>query len=346
MSWRRPLTVLLSAALAVSLGACSSAESGASGAGDESTGDAAVHVVTTTNVYASIVQEIGGDAVSAQPVITSGAQDPHSYEATARDRLAVQKADLVVLNGGGYDDFMTTLAEASGKNQESVVNAAEVSGLDGADESTAEHEHSTDEHNTDEHGTDEHCTDSQSAEGHEHEHGDFNEHVWYSLDAMRALGNTIAEKLGALAPEHADDFAANANDFVGRIDKLQDRVSAMRPAFNGKTVAETEPVSAYLLEDAGLQNQSPSEFIAAMENQQDVSPALMKSMKDLLDVKVVLALVINSQVSTPQIEQLAAQARSLETPVLSFGETIDGDLSYVEWMGANIEQLAAIRPQN
>ena len=134
MSWRRPLSLLLVAALALSLGACSRAEPGASGSGDQSTSDAAVHVVTTTNVYASIVQEIGGDAVSAQPIITSGAQDPHSYEATARDRLAVQRADLVVLNGGGYDDFLTTLAEAAEKGQESVVNAVEVSGLDGADE--------------------------------------------------------------------------------------------------------------------------------------------------------------------------------------------------------------------
>ena len=38
------------------------------------------------------------------------------------------------------------------------------------------------------------------ADGHDHEHGEFNEHVWYSLDAMGKLADAVAAKLGELEP--------------------------------------------------------------------------------------------------------------------------------------------------
>jgi zinc/manganese transport system substrate-binding protein len=47
-------------------------------------------------------------------IIHDSAQDPHEYEATPRDALAIAEADLVVVNGGGYDEFMATLLEAAG----------------------------------------------------------------------------------------------------------------------------------------------------------------------------------------------------------------------------------------
>ena len=90
--------------------------------------DSRVHVVASTNVYGSLVEAIGGDLVSVTSLIDSAAQDPHSFEASAQNQLAVSKADLVIENGGGYDDFVDTLLDAAASDA-TVINAAEVTAL-------------------------------------------------------------------------------------------------------------------------------------------------------------------------------------------------------------------------
>lgn len=76
-------------------------------------GGGKVAVVATTNVYGSIASEIGGDRVQVTSIIDSLSKDPHEYEATARDRLSVRGAALVIENGGGYDPFMKDLLDGS-----------------------------------------------------------------------------------------------------------------------------------------------------------------------------------------------------------------------------------------
>lgn len=110
------------------LSACSQGATGNSAADDGT-----IKVVATTDVYANVVEEIGGDHVEITPLIASTTVDPHSYEATSQDRLAVKDADMVVVNGGGYDAFLTDLARTDNPDQK-VVNAVEVSGLFSADD--------------------------------------------------------------------------------------------------------------------------------------------------------------------------------------------------------------------
>lgn len=96
--------------------------------------DATIRVVASTNVYGDIAQAIGGDLVSVTSLISGASQDPHSFEASARDQLAISEADLVIVNGGGYDPFMDTLLAASGTDS-TVLSASEIFGLaDGANE--------------------------------------------------------------------------------------------------------------------------------------------------------------------------------------------------------------------
>ena len=72
-----------------------------------------IKVVASTNVWASIIELVGGDWVEVIAIIDSETQDPHSYEASAKDQLAVNDAELVVYNGGGHEDFMPTLIAAA-----------------------------------------------------------------------------------------------------------------------------------------------------------------------------------------------------------------------------------------
>src|SRR4051794_17803579 len=102
---RRPAARPLMAALA-GLGLLLTACGTTTGSARDSAGDGVVEVVASTSVYGDIVRSIGGDKVRVSSVIARTSQDPHSYEATTQDKLAVSKAGLVVENGGGYDTFI------------------------------------------------------------------------------------------------------------------------------------------------------------------------------------------------------------------------------------------------
>src|SRR5690554_5707125 len=72
-----------------------------------------IAVVAVTDAYGSIAETIGGERVAVTSLISGPAKDPHDYEATARDQLVVSRAHLVIVNGGGYDDFMARLLDTS-----------------------------------------------------------------------------------------------------------------------------------------------------------------------------------------------------------------------------------------
>ncbi|RJQ82663.1 metal ABC transporter substrate-binding protein [Pseudonocardiaceae bacterium YIM PH 21723] len=107
---------------ALTLTAC-----GGSGTGTgDASGNGKIQVVASTNVWGDIVTAVGGDQVQVKSLISGANQDPHSYESTPADAVAAGKADLIVYNGEGYDEFAAKLAQQnSGKK---VIQAFEVAG--------------------------------------------------------------------------------------------------------------------------------------------------------------------------------------------------------------------------
>jgi zinc/manganese transport system substrate-binding protein len=79
--------------------------------------DGKVKIVASTNVWGDVAAAVGGELVEVTSIIDAVTKDPHSYEATARDQLAVEKANLVIANGGGYDEFIEKMAEAAGNKK-------------------------------------------------------------------------------------------------------------------------------------------------------------------------------------------------------------------------------------
>lgn len=79
--------------------------------------DGKVKIVASTSVWGDVAKSVGGDLVEVTSIIDNPTKDPHSYEATARDQLAVEKSNLVIANGGGYDDFIEKMAQSAGNKQ-------------------------------------------------------------------------------------------------------------------------------------------------------------------------------------------------------------------------------------
>jgi zinc/manganese transport system substrate-binding protein len=96
--------------------------------------DGLVHIVASTDVYGDIAAAIGGNRVTVTSIIDDPAQDPHSFEGNARVQLALSRADIVIENGGGYDDFVGTLLAGAGNPDVVVLDAVELSQGNGANE--------------------------------------------------------------------------------------------------------------------------------------------------------------------------------------------------------------------
>src|SRR5262245_12993907 len=180
-------------ALSALVPACSSGgqEAGATGAGGQG---AALSVVTSTNVYGDIVRQIAGDKASVTSIVSSPDADPHSFEADVRNQLALSRADIVVENGGGYDDFVDTMLRATKNSRLKLLNVVQISG--------------------------------RSAPAGE----ELNEHVWYDFPTVARLADQLVSALSAADPADASTFAANAAIFQQKLRQLEATEAAVKSA--------------------------------------------------------------------------------------------------------------------
>jgi zinc/manganese transport system substrate-binding protein len=333
-SHRRMPALALTVAGGLVLAGCASATTDAG-----ASGDGRLQVVASTNVYGQIAEEIGGDRVDVTSIITSAAQDPHSFEATAKDQLTVSKADLVIENGGGYDAFIDALIDSSG-SEAPVITAVEFSHDWPANEG-----HGADHDGAEEGAADEEAAGSNDEEQHDDEHSHdhvegFNEHVWYDPHTIEHVAEAIADELAALQPDDAETFQANAEAFVSEIADLEGSLAEIDAAHAGEKVFVTEPVPAYLAVAAGLENATPEAFSEAVEEGQDVPPATLLESLNLVRGGGIGVVITNVQTGGAETTQIIDEAEGLGIPVIAFSETLPEDQTYISWMQANIEALA------
>jgi len=293
-SSRRLAPLALVAATALLLAGCAD---GAAPADDDT-----ISIVASTNVYADVASTIAGDGVEVSAIIDDPSADPHSFEADARVQLALSKADLVVVNGGGYDDWANTLLAGANNTDAIVLDAVEISGLD-----------------------------TEPAEG------EFNEHVWYDFASVAKVADAIADELSELDADNAATYRDNADTFIAGLTELQERAAA--DTFAGTGVAITEPVPLYLLEALGLENVTPDAFSEAIEEGTDVAPAVLLETTSLFADGTASLLVYNEQTTGAETEQVLSAAEEAGTPVVGVTETLPEGLDYLSWMSANLDAL-------
>jgi zinc/manganese transport system substrate-binding protein len=308
---RRPLTALLAASLlAVPLAGCASG-SAAPSEGTSASADGTLEVVASTDVYGDIAKQIGGDDVKVTSIIDSPDKDPHEYQATSRDQLALSTADVVIQNGGGYDDFIDTMVKALPDAGDHVLlNASDISGYD-----------------------------QEPAEG------EFNEHMWYDVPTMKKLAEEIAQALSKADSAGSSTFEANEQAFAAKLDGIASAEADAKAEAAGKGVAITEPVPLYLTDAMGLENRTPDEFSEAIEEGTDVPADVLAETLALFSEKQVAALVYNAQTTGATTDQVVEAAEAAGVPVVPVTETLPADLpagsGYVEWMTENVAAVAS-----
>ncbi|MBD8505921.1 zinc ABC transporter substrate-binding protein [Hoyosella sp. G463] len=340
---------------------------GASADDQSSTGTT---IVTSTTTWASIATIIGGEDFTIEALISDPAMGPHHYETSPRDIATIQDADLVLFNGGGYDQFVVDALESTSPAPRSInaydihlehdhdADPGHTGDHDGHDQGTTPDDAHHDDHDAhdegdheagDSHGEDSH--DASSGEhGHDdghghgdddgHGHGPVNEHIWFDLHTMSAVADELAGQLSEMNPDGAEAYQANAASFAEQIEALEDRAASIRAAHEGTEVAQTEPLTEYLLDELGLVDIAPREFVLAVENGTDPAASVTAAFSDLLDDREAAVLMYNATRESPTTRIMRDRAEANGTPIVAVAESVPAGMSYLEWMDSILDDVA------
>ncbi|GAB3795359.1 zinc ABC transporter substrate-binding protein [Humibacter antri] len=264
-----------------------------------------IDVVASTDVWGDVAKQIGGDRVDVTSIIDDPKKDPHEYQATGQNQLALSKAEIVIVNGGGYDDFAGEMLAAL-HTKPVVLNAADLSGYD---------QHPSD--------------------------GEFNEHLWYDFPTVDKVAQRLAAQYSKARPADRQTFQANEKKFEASIASLQATESQLKQRYAGKGVTITEPVPLYMLNAIGLVNKTPEKFSEAIENDTDVAPSVLQQTLALFSSRSVALLAYNDQTTGAQTQKVVDAAKANDIPVVPVAETLPAGKTYLTWMRANLDAIGA-----
>jgi manganese/iron transport system substrate-binding protein len=148
-----------------------------------------VRVTCTTTIVADVVRQVAGDEV-AVTVLLPIHGDPHTFEPTPQDLVAIAEADVVFINGAGLEvDVESVLGNATGP----VVSLSERLAL--------------------------RSLEPGSDEAGFHEGAD--PHVWFDPTNVMIWTSVIAETLATLEPELASAYRERARIYRAALAELE-----------------------------------------------------------------------------------------------------------------------------
>ena len=266
-------------------------------------GQQSINVVAAENFWGDITKQIGGNHVNVTSVISDPSADPHLYESDARTAAAVSNAQLVIVNGLGYDDFMGKLLSASPNPNRKVLTAADVMQISGPDA---------------------------------------NPHIWYDIAKVPTVSSAIAAQLGALDPADAAAFSANAKTFGDSLAPINAAIANIKAKYAGAPVGYTERVPGYVLDAAGLRVVTPTSFARAIEDGNDPSPADNSAMDTAVKTKAIKILLYNAQVTSPATDAVKALAQQSGVPIVGVTETLPpNDANFQAWQLRQVNELTS-----
>ena len=140
--------------------------------------------VASFSILADIVKSVGGTDVEVTSIVGPDS-DAHVYRPTVSDALAVAKADIIFVNGLGFEGWVNDLIAASGNQAPAVVVTQDVSPLiiEGAPDP----------------------------------------HAWNDLNNGVLYARAVTDSLSALDPANAARYDANFDAFADAVAALLDR---------------------------------------------------------------------------------------------------------------------------
>ena len=116
---RIAIAALASVGMLASVAACGSGQS-------TSEKNGTIEVAASVNQWGTVAKTLGGGNVNVTSIINSTNVDAHDYEPTTSDIAKLQKAQVIIVNGAGYDAWAVKAAQTANAI---IVNAAEIGGV-------------------------------------------------------------------------------------------------------------------------------------------------------------------------------------------------------------------------
>ncbi len=170
-------------------------------------------IVTSIYPLRSIVEAIGGDRVTVTSLVPRGA-DPHNFELTPSSAIALEKADLIFLIGGGFDTWSIGLQKADDARSIQLYQS---------------------------------FTDSLIPLG-----NGFNPHIWLDPLMAEQIAKVVALKLEQVSPSDSTTFRSRLRNFVARIDSLNHWVSRTLTEAKIDEFVSLHPAWSYFARRYGL----------------------------------------------------------------------------------------------
>jgi len=260
-----------------------------------------VRVVAAENSWGAVARQIGGDRASVTSIISSPAQDPHSYEPTAADARAMATAQLAIVNGLNYDPWAPKLLAADPVDGRVVLAVSSRLRLPAA----------------------------------------ANPHRWYDPSDVESVAGAIAGALERLDPRHAGYFAQRLRQFeTSSLARYHALIATIRRRYAGVPVGASESVFALLAPALGVRLITPPGFMRATAEGAEVSAQDTASTERQLTSGAIKVWVYNAQNVTPEIQRLNGLARARRIPVATVTETLSplGD-SFAQWQVRQLQGI-------
>lgn len=274
--------------------ACSTAGSSVGSTGS------ALQVIAGENFWGDIASQLGGSKAAVQSVVTDPNADPHEYESNTNDARAFATANLVILNGAGYDDWGQKLLSASPNQGRKVLDVADLLGKKSGD----------------------------------------NPHFWYNPDYVTQVADKITAEYKSLDSGDASYFDQQRTAFTSSLQPYLHRLAEIKQKFAGAPVGATESIFVYMASYLGLNLISPPEFMQAVAEGNDPPANTVVTFHNQIAQKAIKVLVYNVQTATAVTTNLRIEATQQAIPVVGVSETLQPvSATFQEWQDSQLIAL-------
>lgn len=260
-------------------------------------------VVVSVNQWQSIVSRVAGRAAHVSAILTNSGVDAHDYEPDADDQSRLASADIVVVNGAGYDEWATRAAQ-SGHAQ--IIDAARLVGVKDGDNP--------------------HIWFASRAR----------------TAVAKAVRTTLEKREPDRRKALQASYAQWQGD-EDRLDlKIAAIRHSLQGAKEGRPIryAASEAVAYYLARDLGLSDATPAGYTNATQNDSEPAPSDMRAFDTLLSQRRVRFLIVNTQEESKTTQQLLASARKGGVPIVRLTETRPRHFSTtISWISSLVDEF-------
>jgi zinc/manganese transport system substrate-binding protein len=270
-----------------------------SGPGSSSSGGV-LSIVAGENFWGSIATQLAGTHARVQSVVTDPNADPHEYPRNINDARAFALADLVILNGAGYDEWGQKLLEANRDDRRKVLTVADVLGRKSGD----------------------------------------NPHFWYDPAAVSRVADTITAALESADSADSSYFARQRASFDDALKPYRARLAEIRQKFAGVKVGATESIFVYMASALGLDLISPPEFMQAVAEGTEPPADTVVQFQNQVQQKEISVLVYNVQTPSDVTTNIRHSAAARDIPVVGVSETLQPEsATFQDWQLAQLLAL-------